>query len=335
VSAIPRRRPSEPVTSGPVREGHSLPYAYTACSEQVELESWGTANRDEIIARLHLHGAVLFRGFHAVDKHRFTAFVRSVSGEPLEYTERSSPRLEVGDHVYTSTEQPADQEIFLHNEHSYALEWPMRLFFFCERPAAAGGATPLADSRRILTRIPQKMRERFAAQGYAYTRVFRQGIGLSWRRAFGCEKPDEAEKYCDEHAISFCWLPDGSLRTTQVRPVIRRHPGTGEEVWFNHLTFFNVGTLRADLRETLSAELGMEEMPNNTYYGDGEPIEQRTLQVLQEAYRSELVAIPWRRGDVLMIDNMLAAHGREPFIPPREVLVAMTEPASEFGWTRT
>ena len=41
------------------------------------------------------------------------------------------------------------------------------------------------------------------------------------------------------------------------------------------------------------------------------------------ALRAETVTFPWRRGDVLLLDNMLTAHGRRPFTGDRRVLVAM------------
>jgi hypothetical protein len=37
------------------------------------------------------------------------------------------------------------------------------------------------------------------------------------------------------------------------------------------------------------------------------------------------VSFPWQRGDILMLDNILAAHGRAPYEGPRKILVGMTE----------
>ena len=46
---------------------------------------------------------------------------------------------------------------------------------------------------------------------------------------------------------------------------------------------------------------------------------------LRKAYRQETVAFPWETGDVLMLDNMLVAHGRESYSGPRKILAAMGE----------
>jgi hypothetical protein len=55
-----------------------------------------------------------------------------------------------------------------------------------------------------------------------------------------------------------------------------------------------------------------------------------TVEQIYEAYRQEQVAFDWQTGDILMLDNMLCAHGREPFVAPREIAVAMAEPYSGF-----
>jgi len=39
--------------------------------------------------------------------------------------------------------------------------------------------------------------------------------------------------------------------------------------------------------------------------------------------RAETVTFSWQRGDVLVLDHMLTAHGRRPFTGDRRVLVAM------------
>ena len=84
-----------------------------------------------------------------------------------------------------------------------------------------------------------------------------------------------------------------------------------------------------DLRER-DASLGI--LPEVfTRGGDGADIEPAALDELRAAYDAETVTIPWQEGDIMMLDNMLAAHGREPYTPPRQIVVGMAEPWSRFG----
>jgi alpha-ketoglutarate-dependent taurine dioxygenase len=110
---------------------------------------------------------------------------------------------------------------------------------------------------------------------------------------------------------------------------VSRHPRTGELVWFNHATFFHVSTLEPTLRDSMLAEFPEGELPANTYYGDGSPIEPEVLDHLRAAYHAETVSFPWQAGDLLLLDNMLVAHGRAPYAGPRQILVGMAEPTAE------
>jgi alpha-ketoglutarate-dependent taurine dioxygenase len=116
-----------------------------------------------------------------------------------------------------------------------------------------------------------------------------------------------------------------------VRPALGRHPQTGEMVWFNHATFFHVTTLEPEVRDVLMRTLGPEDLPTNTCYGDGSLIEPDVLDELREAYRQETVTFQWQEGDILLLDNMLVAHGRACYSGPRKILVGMSEPCSERG----
>jgi len=292
-----------------------------------DLLQWARGNRKLLEKELGRHGGVLFRGFGVDTPEAFQRFVEAACGRPLEYSERSSPRSRVSGNIYTSTDYPPDQEIFLHNEQSYNRVFPRKIVFCCLQPALRGGATPLADSRRIYQRLDPEVRRRFEDEGYLYQRNFALGFGLDWRTAFQTTDPGAVEEYCLENDIDFEWLDGGEhLRTRQIRRAVARHPVTGEPTWFNHLTFFHISTLPEAIRRPLLAEFREEDLPNNTYHADGSPISPDVLDELRRLYREETGDFPWEKGDVLLLDNMLVAHARSAFEGPRKVVVSMADP---------
>jgi len=317
------------VESGFLKPGATLPLMMQPATENVsfdELTTWLRANRDFVERQLVKYGAILFRGFPVNNVDDFEQFGMAVSDKLLEYRERSSPRSQVGDNVYTSTDYPPSQKIFPHNEHSYAVTFPLKLFFFCEIPATRGGETPIGDTRKILQRISPEIKERFTQKKWMYMRNFGYGMGVPWRKAFATTDKAVVEDYALRNKIDLEWKDNDCLRTRQVRPAFATHPRSGELLWFNHATFFHISTLDDAMREVLMEEFDDEDLPNNTYYGDGSPIESSVMEHLQDAYMKEMVSFTWQKGDTIILDNMLTAHSRLTYAGPRKVLFAMAEP---------
>jgi alpha-ketoglutarate-dependent taurine dioxygenase len=281
-----------------------------------------------VAAELLRCGGVLFRGFGVRSPEAFEKIVRSLTGELLDYTYRSTPRSQVSGNIYTSTEYPADQWIPFHNEMAYTSSWPLRIWFFCLREAESGGETPIADSRRVYERIDAEVRRLFAGRGVMYVRNYGDGLDLSWEDVFQTAEPRAVEAYCRAAGIEWEWKPGNRLHTREVCQAVARHPQTGEMVWFNQAHLFKASGLAPEVRAALAA-LGEDNLPRNACFGDGSPIPDSLLDEVRRAYAAEAVSFPWQQGDVLMLDNMLTAHGRAPYTGPRKILVAMAE-----AWTR-
>jgi alpha-ketoglutarate-dependent taurine dioxygenase len=284
-------------------------------------------DRPRLCRALVEHGAVLLRGFDVGGVGGFEEIVGTLSGAPLSYSERSTPRTRVQGGVYTSTDYPPQEEIFAHNENSYQSVWPLVLYFYCVEKPLNGGATPLSSTREVYESIERSVREEFVRRKWMVVRNYSEELGLSWHEAFGTSDRDEVDAYCADHGIEADWLAGDRLRTRAVREPVHRHPVTGAEVWFNHATFFHVTSLPDDVRAGLLEMCGEENLPNNTYFGDGERIPDEVIAHLRDCYRRASRRFDYEREDVLVVDNMLTTHGREPFTGPRRILVSMAEPS--------
>ncbi|WP_455886777.1 TauD/TfdA family dioxygenase [Pseudomonas rustica] len=274
-------------------------------------------------------GGILFRGFEVGGAEAFRQFAASFGHPLLNYEFGSTPRSNVTKGVYTSTEYPAHQSIPLHNEQAYTLEWPMKIWFYSVIPAETGGETPIADSREVYRRVPVHIRQRLEEKGLMYVRNYGNGLDVEWSQVFNTEDPRQVEAYCRAHAIECIWKDDGELRTRQRCQVVGRHPVTEDNVWFNQAHLFHVSNLQPEVRESLMDIVEEEDLPRNVYYGDGTTIEDSLLDEVRGVLDDCTISFPWLANDVLMLDNMLAAHARSPFTGKRKVVVAMAEGHSE------
>jgi alpha-ketoglutarate-dependent taurine dioxygenase len=213
----------------------------------------------------------------------------------------------------------------MHNELSYALEFPGLLMFACLAAAASGGATGVADSAAVLRSLPAELAGRFEREGWLLTRNYNEDIGASAEEAFGTDDRGIIEAYCRANAIAFEWSSGGSLRTRQRRSAIVQHPVTGERCWFNQVAFLNERTLDPEAREYLVDIYGPDALPFTTSFGSGDPIGADVVQLLNDTYEAHTARDSWQAGDLLLVDNIRAAHSREPFEGSREVLAAMAD----------
>ncbi|WP_325948328.1 TauD/TfdA family dioxygenase [Pseudomonas putida] len=319
-------RPERRVTAaGTSAQVDTIPYIVDG--HGADWRTSGEAIQAQVRDHLQQVGGILFRGFRFDGEADFEAFCRSFGHELLTYDYASTPRTKLNNRVYTSTEYPAHQIIPLHNEQSYSQNWPMKIWFHCVQAAESGGETPIADSRLVYQRIDPAVRQRFADKRLMYVRNYGNGLDLTWQQAFSTDDRAQVEQYCRAANIEFHWKDDGELRTRQVCQAVAQHPQTGEWVWFNQAHLFHISNLAPALRDTLISIVGEAGVPRNVFYGDGSPIEEDALSHIRDVLEQTQVVFAWQAGDVLMLDNMLVAHGRSTFKGARKVVVAMADPA--------
>lgn len=294
-------------------------------SSSGQLHSWLLANKEQIQQLLHRHGAILFRGFGVVSVQHFQDIASIFCDEFADYAGGNSPRTRVMSHVFTSTEYPKEERISNHNEASYLKHMPNRILFCCLKRAEKGGQTPLADCRRVLNRIDPQVRSRFERNGVRYVNNLHggAGIGRSWMQAFDTKDRQEVERRLTEDGQAYEWRADGGLRISMQAPAILRHPKTLEEVWINQAEQWHPSGLDSTVREELLSIVREDELPHNAFLGDGSPLRTQDLKNIRAAMAAEERVFEWQEGDVLLCDNLLVMHGRQPFSGDRKVVVAM------------
>ncbi|MDX6331807.1 MAG: hypothetical protein QOI83_4190 [Streptomycetaceae bacterium] len=287
--------------------------------------SWAAKHREALRAVVAEHGCVLVRGLGLRDAAGTGAVFSKLATGLMTEKEAFAPRRTYSDGVYSSTKWPPNQPMCMHHELSYTLEFPGLMLFACVSAPTDGGATAVADSPAVLDALPTELVQRFEREGWLLTRNYNDEIGASFAEAFGTENRGAVESYCRANAIEFEWQPDGALRTRQRRSAVVRHPGTGRRCWFNQIAFLNEWTLAPEVHEYLVDVYGADGLPFNTRFGDGDPIGEDIVQLLNSVYESNTAREPWQTGDLMLVDNIRTAHSREPFEGPREVLVAMAD----------
>lgn len=302
-----------------------LVYDMTA-SREADLRAvshWVKDNLGSLKQELAEHGAILFRGFPLVTDLDFDAFIQLFDLQNFTYTDSLSNavRRNRTERVFTANEAPANIAIYLHHEMAQTPVYPSALFFFCELPAATGGATPLCRSDTLLTQIEEVLPafvHDCEQKGVKYTNTMpdqedlKSGQGRSWRSTLNATDKTAAEAKLRSLGYDWQWLPEDNLRvTTPVLPAVRTL-ADGRRVFFNQL---------------IAAFQGWQDKRNvaqkSISFGDGTVIDPQAMAKVVELAEQLSFDMNWQAGDVALVDNSLVMHGRRPFQGERRVLASL------------
>lgn len=301
-----------------------MPFVISVDNPSPNPMSWLELRRREIDQKLSQHGAVLFRGFWQRDLDQFENLLEQLFDSVIGNYGDLPPEGRKSK-VYGSTPYPAESSILFHNESSHMDSWPTRQMFGCIVAAQEGGETPLVDCRRVHDALPSRARDAFALKGLLYVRQFIPGFDVSWQDFFKTQDRDEVARICRMRGATCQWKTKDLLMVAQPAQAIARHPITGERIFFNQIMLHHPFYLKRDEREIIRTHCGRN-LPRQVFFGDGTEIDERTLEAIPEIYERESKAFPWAPGDLLLLDNMLVAHGRRPFKGPRKIVVGLGDP---------
>lgn len=297
-------------------------------------------HRAEFHSHLLKYGGLLFRNFPVHHADDFASFIRSLgTGGLVDYIGGDSPRNKIKEGIYTSTEAPPSIKIPLHNELSFVKNYPKHIYFYCHTAPEARGETIIADARKVYDAIDESVKKRFIEKGLRYDSCYYRKSSVmemvnklqrshkSWIDVFETEDKEEVERKCGEGEFEFKWQQDDWLQISQKRPAAMPHPITAEMTWFNqaHLYDFNpklLGWTRYVAAKIFYMRKHMR--LHEVSFADQTPIPRRDLYHVMDKLDSQTVYFPWQKGDVLVLDNVLAMHGRATFSGKRRILTAMT-----------
>eukprot|EP01052_Picozoa_sp_SAG31_P038908 SAG31_NODE_5291_length_2628_cov_1.947805_2_plen_260_part_00 len=242
-----------------------------------------------------------------------------------------------------SDDVPSEFSLHPHNEQAYLAadeqpSYPRKVFFCCLEVAPVGGETPLLLNAELKKLIAPSVIERFRRAGVRYRSIFpsgkpflgrpseRQNLGgaQTWQEALGTTSKVQAERQATARGYTCEWnLHDDSLAmTSAVRPAL--FP-------LQPLAYADEQSAVDEAARGDKVQERFWNQATNVFsfvpcWGDsGEPIEEPILEGLNAAVWNAAIAFQWSEGDVLCLDNELAAHGRMSFDGPREVLAAFAK----------
>ena len=295
----------------------------TSDAKLADATAWVAANKDQLVQRAAEAGALLFRGFPVATDQDFDAFLTAFGLPNFRYEDCLSNAVRVvrTERVFTANEAPPEVNIFLHHEMAQTPIYPSRLFFFCEKAADQGGATPLCRSDVLFAQMKQQLPQFAAdceAKGLKYSHTMpaandaASGMGRSWQSTLRAETKEQAEERLRKLGYTWEWQEDGCLKvTTPVLPAVRDLPD-GRQVFFNQLiaAFNGWKDSRNDPSKSIT-------------FGDGSPLNPETMRQVIEMAEAITFDTPWQTGDVALVDNYVAMHGRRTFQGTRRVLASL------------
>jgi alpha-ketoglutarate-dependent taurine dioxygenase len=328
---------SAPLVISPMETSEAAPMDEIVC--------WLSDERLTLEKALQHTGAILLRDFKAIcGAEAFEEIVAAISPEASTDEGSTSPRTQVGKRTYTSTDVPPFIPIELHQERSFNREFPDKIAFFCDVAPEKGGETPIADMRAVYRALPTDVVERFELKGVQLRRrlptvnVSGNKAIRTWREAFEAHDQTEVDRIATELGWQIRWhhwyLDVGSYVEIEnpVCPASITHPMTGERVWFNQAHVLNnnnfwywakrYGGLKL-WGTALVAPILKQFFYYHHVHGDGSEILNSDFAAIHQAVSSQEIRFPWQQGDVLLLDNILMAHGRCRFEGKRRILVSL------------
>ncbi|TID13339.1 hypothetical protein CANINC_004937 [Pichia inconspicua] len=286
---------------------------------------------------LKKNGAVVLRNLRTTDPEKLSKIVETIGNgsglEPFVQNGSTAQRHTITEHLSTANEGPSDREIFQHNEFSRFKKYPTTLFFVCTRFNATGGETPIVHGGEFFEEVKKESPE-------IIDNMINRGVYLEQIWPLVSENETHwSYKYCFGRNID----PNQSFEEQQKTAIKLAHDSVSDDVEFaengdfivrqhtkpirlynNGETefpcFFNsVACFGGDTTKKLSGH----DKTKNICYDDGTEFDPKHLDTILKVSLQKSYHHTWQAGDIAIVNNYLASHGRKPWNGQRQILVSM------------
>jgi alpha-ketoglutarate-dependent taurine dioxygenase len=342
--------PHPPNTALPLALKPSQPTTLGAAITTIQTLQTTSKTLTTLLAR---HGALLFRNLPIHSADDFSRFAHAFGYSPHEIIGIVVDRPLLAPNVAPANEAPPHVRIHSHNESPQVPHAPGYIFFHAHVAPAGegtGGETPLSSSLELFRIVKEEMPEfvdALARKGVLSRVTYKvapqyQG-GSTLRQAFGkhIEDGDDGEtrkrkieaqlrRYGRGDFTSWEWGHDEEGQETLVVQhrllVVRMQSGTGlpglftglASYWWNRKQQKQEDQARRQAGESVDGRSAKAEQGRSNVttqlFGDGSEIPEEWLEGLFGITERIRVLHRWEEGDVLVLDNEIAQHGREPWV---------------------
>ena len=189
---------------------------------------------------------------------------------------------------------------------------------------------------KFIEALDPKVRDKFTQKGLKYISCYPYKCAImntvnkshkSWTHVFETHDKTEVEAKCKENDFGFKWRRTDWIEIAQQGPSALKHPETGEHVWFNQAHLFDFNPKLLNWWRYLGTKLlyaRKHTLLHKITFADGTPIPRKDLYHILDVLDRNTVRFLWKKGDLLVLDNILTMHGRATYKGKRRILTAMT-----------
>lgn len=236
------------------------------------------------------YGVLLFRGL-SVNYEQMKAFAEKFSSRFILDKDRPivDPR-----NKYVTLVDPGMHYVSPHCENANSPFRPDVIWFCCGVPAAQGGETLYWDGVQVWQELDEELRQLFIAKKIKF---FQKFPAADWKRflGFGATLVDVKRTLNGIPGLTYKINEDQSISIEYVCSAVVKTKYGHQDAFANSLI--------AEYKNPRGV----------VTFADGSPIPSTVINQIQQVMNNLTEVIPWKGGDLVMIDNSRFLHGRRSF----------------------